>query len=252
MKKILLLLIFIVSSCGRNKNEQKLYGKWFEIGENMEINITKDSIFIDNYFLTSGNWKANKEVIELEYLHNDSIVKQKLDYTFNKDTLIIKTTNHTNSLQTFSLLKAENYLDFLFKKQNIELTLNSTDKIQTEPLNNKYFIKVFLGYRNGETIAKTEYSENLKNLNNDYIKKENELKHTYNKVLGLQEVLSFEEWKKKALCYEVYIDKKIPKSIIDSKINILKNSKIKQVYQAYKYDNKMEIRYNTSLKKVKL
>lgn len=249
---ILLASIFLFS-CGRNKDEKKLFGKWYEIREFGKLEFTKDSLNISELTFTKAKWKADEKEIKVEFknVFNDSIKSHSLKYKLNNDTLFIQ--SEIDSIPVFKFIKAESFTDLIFKKNNVTINLDKNPNSNFQRIENKYGIKVFIENKNGIVKAKTEYSNNLENLENDlneilldlspYFMNEYNSSHS--------ERFSVEQWIRMNIYYSLFIDKEIPQSKIDTILEKLRKTKIVKIYRAYKTVETDSVDFN-NLKEIKL
>ena len=133
-----LLIILLIFSCGQNSSEKNLNGKWFEVeNEYQTWNFYPDSlVFLEN----KVEWQASDSKIEFDYITYiwNSIGKQinyqdKIVFNYqlnnNKDSLFGILENKFGK-HNFSLLKAENYVEYLNKKFGIEFSLPKSNSAE--------------------------------------------------------------------------------------------------------------------------
>lgn len=131
-----------------------------------------DSLVFTEEFTESVEWNATESQIDFSlpnnYFYLDSSKNFTAYYKFskNEDTLFctIKNVYGENEL---NFLKAENYIEYLNKKYEVEFQLPKDDSVELIELDNIYGLKVFIGKSNNSTIGKTELSKDLKNLESD-------------------------------------------------------------------------------------
>lgn len=239
---IVIFLILIFFSCGKNKYEKEILGTWYALNEQIKLEFYKDSLFISDIQSQRSLWRADKSEINHDYkiFLSDSIVNISLDYKLNKTKDSLTIIPDKNSLEEIVLIRSKNFIDFLNKKNKIEFALEENEKADYLGLDSRFEIKIFLSYSNNSIIGKSEYSKNLENLENDYkyhiSKFENELKEIYNSnFLNIEKKnkIEFENWLMKNIYYSVFIDKNIPKNELTKQVEFLKKSNIKKVYQIY-------------------
>jgi hypothetical protein len=255
MKSIFIILLssVILISCGRNKSEKKLIGKWYEIRESSKLEFTKDSLRISELSFTKAKWKANNKEITFEFknVFNDSIKSNSLKYKLNNDTLFVK--SEIDSIPEFKFVKAETFTDFIFNKNNVNINLEKNLKSDFQRTENKYGIKIFAENKEGIIKIKSEYSENLENLENDLEKILLDLSPYFMNRYKNQhsERFTFEEWIRMNIYYSLFIDKNIPESKINSILEKLRKTKIRKIYRVYKTEENDFIDFN-NLKETKL
>jgi len=256
MKKTLTFLLFsmILISCGKNKYEKKLIGNWFEFKEGRNLRIEKDSLMISDIGFEKTTWNANENLINYNYktFFNDSIIKVSLKYKLLKnDSLIIEPQK--DGLQKIVLIKTNGYTDFLFRKNRINITLENNSKAEYQGQRNKYGIKIFVGFKNDSIIIKTEYSDNLKNLENDLEKKLIDLNPYFTEEYNeyMKERLTFNEWIRVNIHYCLFIDKNTPENVVSSILENLRKTKIKKIYRVFETKEQEGIPFD-NLKKIKL
>ncbi len=251
MKKIFIVLIIsiIYSSCTTNKYEKRLIGTWYDISEYGKLEFKKDSLIISDFYVQPYKWKAdNSEVIFSQIpVFKDSIEERKFNYKFvNNDFLILFKKNDT--LKKDSLLKANSFTEFILKKNNIKIKLGTNSKSDYILKNFHNSLKVFIGFNNDSIISKTEYSNNIENLDEDInnhlikindnyerFKEDMKLINERDKKDLIQDEITemYEKWFKSNVYISLFVDKNVPQDIIDNCITKLKKSKIKKVYQIY-------------------
>lgn len=142
-----------------------------------------DSLVYDEEYKETVEWKASNHEIEFSLPSNlwlDSIkdVKVKYKLSNNKDTLFGTFINMNGEVKA-SLLRADNYIEYLNKKFGLEFTLpkDSSAKYLDRFAFNKepngynlypiYGMRIFMDISNNKITAKTELSENLNYLKSD-------------------------------------------------------------------------------------
>lgn len=251
MKKTLLItLILSLISCNPNKYEKKLIGDWYEHDGNIKFDFDKDSVTIFDFQIQKTIWTADDKKIKINYKvwSSDSIIKTPLNYKLiNENTLIIKTD--IDSSKTFKFIKAKDYLDFLSIKHKVNFQLEQNEKAIIQRKSNFHGIKVFIGFHQNKVVAKTEFSENLKNLDNDIVNKTRQIKSEYEN--NYKDVFEYEKWKELVLHYSIFVDKRVHKDTLDFYLNKLRASKIKKIYRVYNTKEE-ELTPFHNLKEIKL
>jgi len=244
-------------SCSKNKYEKKIIGTWYEQDEIEKLKFVSDSLFVNNGSKI-GTWKANKTYIEYNWVDSfsDSIIKTKYPYKLkSSDTIIFTST--TPPYKKYVYIKSNSFIDFLFRKNNVEIDLKKNNNAILNNTQNRYGIKIFVSYKNNKIKTKSEYSESIENLDYDLkmILKETEpfLKKDFENFPSFFEInkISFERWKKAKLYYSIFADKKVPKDSLNKIVKKLKNSKIKKAYQVFYTSNERYFDFN-ALKMIKL
>ena len=260
MKKKLSILLtsLILISCGGNKYEKELIGKWFEIKEKSKLEFKKDSLIILDLTVGKSKWKANENEISIIIKNefNDSIKSNSLKYKLENDTLIIR-TNEKVEFDDFKLIKAKNFTDFIFKKNNVNISLGTNEKSQYLPTENKNGIKIFIENQNGKIKVKSEYSEDLNDLDTDIEKLLLDLSPYI--IYQLEDLRTdkdtdkstIEKWIKINAYYSLFIDKEISELKINSIVEKLRKTKIKRVYRIYETKDNDLVDFN-KLKGIKL
>jgi hypothetical protein len=255
--KITIIITTILLIGCNNKYEKKLIGTWFSLQENEKLQFDTDSLFV-NDISKIGTWNADKNSINYNWslYPQDSIKKTTLKYKLNSfDSLVLNSKNNKNEKYTF--LKSDNFLNFLFKKNNIHINLekNSKAKFQ-DKTENKYSIKIFAGYNNDSIIVKSEYSKNLENLEYDLRKILEDVNpyftNEYNNFNeSFKEKINFNRWIKIKIHYLLFIDKSIPNNLIENIVEKLRKSEIKNIYRAYMTEESKYIDFY-NIKEIKL
>ena len=253
-------IIVLFFSCGRNKYEKRLVGNWYSFDENEKLTLDKDSLLIESLH-EKVKWNSTKDLLKFNYkdVFNDSINKVSLKYIFKNDTLIITRYNDLENTQ-IKFIKATKFLDVLFSKNNVNIELPVNSNIENIRVDPKHAIKIFLELENDSIVPKTQYSENLSNLNNDLEKhrslfsKEIEWfkedhSHIY-KELNNQELESL--WVRFHVSFSIFADKGISTKELKFYYNKLKEVKeINKIYQIYGIDESQYVDFY-KLKGVKL
>ena len=260
MKKTItsIFIALVLFSCGNNKYEKKILGKWFELKETSKLEFKKDSLTVSDYVVRKCKWNADgkKILFVFEKEFNDSLKKQTIKYRLKNDTLII-VDNGELEFNEFKLIKANNFTEFILKKNSISLNLEENEDSEFIDVENKNGIKIFVEFKNEKIECKSEYSESLENLDNDinkllldlspYIINELENIRTENDT----DESSINRWLKVNSYYSLFIDKKVPESKINSIIEKLRKTKIKRIYRIYKTEDNEFVDFN-KLKGIKL
>ena len=260
IQKITLIITTILLIGCNNKYEKKIEGTWFSLLENEKLKFDSDSLFVNNSSKI-GTWKANENLIEYNWKYTfDSIKKEKYFYKFKSNDTLIFISKKTSE-PDFIFLKAKNFSEFIFKKNNVHLNLEKSlnSEFNSEYIianENKYGIKIFATINKGKIKIQSEYSENIENLESDLnmILKDIEPFFT-NEYESFPEFykkkVNFEKWKKKKIYYAVFVDRKIPKDSINLLAKKLKKSRIQNVYQIFETEeNKYYDFYNLNMKKL--
>ena len=235
MKLIYIFLILIgLFSCNQNSSEKELNGTWYGIEKDSPVLVFRPDTLALFFVPNPQNvlWKANNRIIEFEYfpINSKEIKKAEIKYQIKNDTL---TTlfNGENGIY----LKANSYVDFLNKKSNIKFLLPKNSKLKTLKNSRENGLRIFVGKRQGKIISKTEFSDNLNNLNHD-IQKFNSSFHNSNDI-------------KMRFHYRVFADKNISQTEMEKVYQILRKSEIKKIlriYEAEKFEtwNYEHIKFN--------
>ena len=137
MKKLITFIsVLIFFSCGKNKYEKKLYGSWYELSQNeiTKLTFTKDSLIIISDRPQEVEWKADSHKIKFTYntFIPDSLGNQNvnfvIEYKISGDSLI-STIKEDSSENKVNWLKANSYLEYILKKNKIDITLPVNDNI---------------------------------------------------------------------------------------------------------------------------
>ena len=222
------MIFILVFSCGQNSSEKKLNGKWFEFENENRYNywhFYKDSLLFAE---DKVEWKASDSKIEFDYITYiwDSIGKQ-IDY---QDKIVInyQLNNDNDSLfgilknkygkYKFSLLKAENYIEFLKKRYQIEFTLPEDNSIEHIEIEDKFGLKVFIGYSNDKIVGRTVLSADLNHLESDILMFKDSIKPTGRPEQDMRNDFRFH--------LRVFADKKISDSIITKNLPVTIKSEL--------------------------
>lgn len=275
-----LLILCLIFSCGQNSSEKRLNGKWYEIKNEYNIwHFFPDSLVFPNLG-EKHEWEASNSKIKFDLItyiwdshekridYQDKIV---IDYKINNDNdSLFGTLKNKYGKHKFSLIKAENYLQFLHKKFDIEFELpkdslaeeinpsirHNNNRFRTE----KYGLKIFLAYSGNKIVGKTELSENLENLKLDIIRFKDSLKPNKNVDLFFNDMLEYK------FHLRIFADKKIRDSTITKLLKItIKSDVLKldknffkppndilpiRIYRIYESDEQLNP-WNTKGKEIK-
>ena len=243
----------MVFSCGQNSSEKELNGNWREIESEFSTwHFYPDSLVLKfpNEPNEKTNWSANKSQIELELPNlywklsetpEDSIDRILINYKLSKNSdSLFGTLKNNWGVHKFSLLKTENYIQYLNRKFGIEFTLpkDSSAKILDQPFFNKdpngynlypiYGMRIFMGVSNNRVIGKTEISDNLTNLELDIKKFKDSINPNEQHLIDTHEMLLDSRFH-----LRVFADKEISDSEITNHLKAiihLKNSEIDKHY----------------------
>lgn len=131
-----------------------------------------DSLIFTNTERDKVKWKASKSKIEfyLPTIITDSFIKDKITVSYElskeKDTLFGIFKNRLGN-NTFNLLRARNYIEYLNKRYKIDFSLPESDSVNSIETDHIYGLNVFIGYLNNKIIGKTLHSNSLNNLERD-------------------------------------------------------------------------------------
>ncbi|WP_196887376.1 hypothetical protein [Aureivirga sp. CE67] len=236
-KKILLFLMSIILiSCGRTKEEKKLYGNWYDINEKINIEIDEDSIKIFDNDFQKNKWNVSNKKLHFDYKPylSDTIIKLSKGFAFTEnDTLVMDGPNGPST--SFKFIRSKNYLDFLSKKHQVIFDLKEYKNAKYNSRKEKLGLKVFIGYRNDTIICKTEFSENLDNLDKDWEEKlDFNLEDFYINYSDATHIVDFEKWQQIAPYYKVFVDKNIPQDSVKKCFEKMKNQKPFKIYMVSK------------------
>ncbi len=224
INNIILISITIFSCQNYSNDVQKdvLLGNWSTVlsGNQNQLTFYKDSIIFNEFGLSYiGKWEIDSTRIYLNPIKDSKKIPLKsmvLDYQLNKtnDTLHIK--NQKDSLFRYPFLKIQNKFDYLEKINGFNIELEEKPNlIQTGHFGHD--INVYVGYKNSKIIVKTDRFNNLYKINTEA-----------NELFFLDEGIDTSQ-----VNYNLIIDKRIPKSKVDSIKNILTNTVIKKFFRIY-------------------
>ena len=251
---ITFIFTLLICSCSQNKYKKELIGNWYSIDNpyTIKIQFKKDSIIVTDNRINKSIWKVNKDKIEFNYkpFMEDTIININLSYELNdkKNRLFTKTNSFitTDSIE-FTYLKAENYLDFLFKKNGVKINLKEKSKLEYIPIGGGT-INIFAFKNNDSIIAKTEFSSNLDSLDND-IKKLNlthneTFNNTYNNYKETIEreypeskikskVEYYNLWVKEFYQFQIFVDNQVPEKEISKIVHKLEKNFDYDIYEIF-------------------
>ena len=264
----------MVFSCGQNSAEKQLNGNWREIeNEYSTWHFYPDNLVIKipsypNGIYDRTEWSANKSKIEFELrefgidsLGNkiDTINKVLINYKLSdkKDSLFGTLKNNYGEYK-FSLLKTENYIEYLKRKFGVEFTLPKNDSNKLKKIDPVYGMKIFMNLENDNIVGKTELSNSLNSLETDI--KDFKIK--------LESYFGNYDLRTEKFYLSVYADKQIPDSIITAnlavtiKSNFFLNNKYDaipiprppgdtlpiKIYRMYESDNNKNLEFRMARK----
>ena len=221
------LLILLAFSCGQNSSEKELNGNWREIeNEYSTWHFYSDSLVFKLSENTENktDWKATKSQIEFEIETLDRNSAGEFVDTINKVLINYRLSDSKDSLfgtlknnwgeHKFSMLKTENYIQYLNRKFGIEFTLPKNDSNELKRIDQVYGMKIFISFENNQLTGKTEFSNSLKNLEND-------IKRFRDK---LETFFGPKDWRIQKFYLSVYADKKVKDSIITKSLSVTTKS----------------------------
>ena len=224
--RILILILSLQSCTPSNDEKDKLIGNWSVIDGNSEFEFYKDSLIVNEFGINYINsWNADGSKIFLKPikgLDSFGIKEPVFDYRLsnNNDTLYIKRL--TDSLFRFPIYRIKNSYDYWAKQLKLTIDLPSkNDLISSE--RNKVGMDVYVGFRNGKLIAKTD-SDKTHNL--EEIKRE-----IYMFIASVQTEIDSTNFQ-----FNLFTDKNIDKSKIDSIKSILKSTQFQRIFRIYNND----------------
>lgn len=226
-------------SCGQNSYEKELNGKWYGLENDgfTRMFFYAYSLIITEIGSQNVQWKADKSRIEFDYylrFHTlpNNFKKYKTDYILskNKDTLFCKIKDSTDE-RSFNLVRADNYLNFLNKKNDVDFELPTNNQIEHFDLDGDYGFKIFIGSNNDVLKIITEYGNGLDSIKTDVLKFK-------------QKINPKGEYEKSKLYhgihFRIFADKSISNEKLISYIRELAKSEINRVFRIYKseeYEN---------------
>lgn len=131
-----------------------------------------DSLVFTEEFTESVEWNATESQIAFSlpnnYFYLDSSKNFTVYYKFSKnEDILFGTIKNAYGENELNFLKAENYIEYLNKKYDVEFQLPESKSIALIEPDAIYGLKVFIGKSNGKIVGKTEITRNLNNLESD-------------------------------------------------------------------------------------
>jgi len=233
MKKILIILLIILTSCSRNEYEKQLIGNWNNFPSDFmsDVRFTQDSIIIYNYFDKGfGKWKADSSKIYITFLNKRIEKHQRKELVLNYQISTNKDTLHTfENLNDYHkevyLLKVKDYWEHYLKEIDLEINLPKADFEITQINSDKKGFDIYIGFKNDKLKVKTETAYQEK------------------KVL---ENLEFSSIDKFNTHYNLIIDEKVTQKVIDSIKDKLSIYPKMSFFRVYKNDSVNYGKYNFS------
>lgn len=243
MKKniyIAFITSFLLISCRQNSFEKDLNGKWYGLENDgfTRMFFYPDSLIITELGSQNVKWNANKSIIEYDYnlrfadSSGNKLKKHKTDYVLSKtkDTLFCTIKDSTEE-RNFNLIKADNYLNYLSKKSEINFELPNNNQVEHFDLDSNYGFKIFIGKKNNGIQIKTQFGNGLDSIKTDILK----FNQKFNPQEGFEKDILYNNSH-----FRIFADKSILDEIILKNIQKLNESKIKKVFRIYKseeYEN---------------
>jgi hypothetical protein len=240
---IVFLPILALLSCGQNSHEKELNGKWYGLEND---GFTRMFFYPDSLVITelgspqNIEWTANESVIEFDYhMRFDSLEntfnKHKIDYTLSesRDTLFGKIKDSTEE-RSFSLIKAQNYLNFLSKKSDVKFELPSNNNIEHFDQSGKYGFKLFAGFKNKVFNIITEYGNGLDSIEADILK----FKQKINPQGQYEKSKMYHGFH-----FRIFADKSITNEQLKGHIQVLDSIKMNGIFRIYKSEEYRNLGY---------
>ena len=225
MKKILILLLIVLSSCSKNEYEKKLIGNWnnYPNGGMSDFKFYQDSVVTNEYHIKrKGTWRATESEIKF---HFPKIIEgyrefYTLDYKVTNDSLIL--IDKLEEFQIPSFYRVENYWKHFLREVGLKIDLPQADfpLIENKSISG---IDIFVGFDKGEIKIISHFKE-IKN-ENDWLK-----------VIYSEEYLRPDN-EKDLINFNLVIDKNVNKKTIDSLKNNLKSISSFRFFRVYKNDS---------------
>jgi hypothetical protein len=211
-----------------------LNGKWYGIENDgyTKMHFYPDSLVYDEEYKETVEWTASNHKIEFSLPSNlwlDSIKNVTVKYKLsnNKDTLFGTFINMNGEVKA-SLLRADNYIEYLNKRYEINFSLPKSNTVKLIEPDKIYGMKIFMGFSNNKIIGKTELSSNLNNLESDIKAFKDSL------ITGRPEQDFLIEL---GFHLRIFADKKIPDSVIVKNLPKTTKSYIAKMYDFPKPPN---------------
>jgi len=228
---IISLLVLIIVSCGQNSFEKELNGKWYGLDND---GYTRMFFYPDSLVITeigpiqNVQWTANKSRIEFDYQmimdSTDSSLKTKYILSESRDTLFCKIIDSVEE-RSFHLIRADNYLNYLSRKNKIDFELPVDNEVKHFDLDRRYAFKIFIGTKNGGLKVMTEYGNGLDSIKTDLQK----FKQKINPKSEYEESKMYHESH-----FRIFADKSISNEKLKKHIQELTKSEIYKVFRIYK------------------
>ena len=228
MKNVIrtLLVICILQSCSKKNIDNDLLGNWSSTksANIVDLQFFKDSLISNAWERkTKFSWKSDGSKIHCTQLTNidpelesDFIFEYKLNT--EKDTLFLKKETDTSFTNQF--LKINNGYQYFEKNINLDIELPKKESGLISSGNKEFDYNIYVGFKNGELVAKTDRYINLGGIQNEI----------YNLVASVKKR---DEAKIK---YMLFIDEKVSKIQVDSLMDILRETRIKNFFRVYQND----------------
>ncbi|MFD2907875.1 hypothetical protein ACFSX9_03910 [Flavobacterium ardleyense] len=220
-----ILIILVLQGCSKKNIDTELLGNWSSTKSSniVDLQFFEDSLVTDTWDRkTKFSWKSNASKIYYTQLTNlDSKLETDFifDYKLNsqKDTLYLK--KETDSSFTNQFLKINNAYQYFEKNINLNINLLNKESELISSGNKKFDFNIYLGYKNGQIIAKTDNSINL------------------NRIEIYDLISSTNDSEINKIKYLLFTDKKIPEKQVDSIKKILRETSIKKIFRVYTNEN---------------
>lgn len=227
---IAFILALFLYACSSNPEKEKLIGHWSIPNGLNEFEFYKDSLIVYEWGMNYINeWDLDQSKLYLEPikgLDSFAIKIKSFDYKLstNLDTLFIK--RETDSVFGPAILRINSAYDYHLKRLNLTIDLPIEKDLSKEP-NSSVGLNIYVGYNNGDLIAKLD-DDRQSDLTNI-------------KLSAYEYLVNSDKEIKSDLHFNLIADKNVKDSELDSIRNILKQTRFSTIFRVY---NNQKVDYN--------
>lgn len=228
MKTIIrtLLVICILQGCSKKNIDNDLLGTWSSTKSLniIDLQFFKDSLIQNAWERTTKfSWTSDGSKIQYTQLTNiDPVLETEFSFEYilnaKKDTLFIKKEADSSFSRQF--LKINNAYQYLEKNINLDIELPKKENGLIASGNKEFDFNVYIGFKNGKLVAKTDRYINLNGIKNE--------------VYEL--IFSIKEQEKEQIKFMLFADQRVSEKEVDSIKNLLNETTVNKIFRIYTND----------------
>ena len=226
MKKILIILLIILTSCSINEYEKQLIGHWnnYPNGGMSDMKFYQDSVITNEYHIErKGTWRATETEIKFHFPKKIKGYREfyTLDYKISNDSLLIK--NKSEQYQIPSLYRVTNYWTHFLREVGLKIDLPKADFPLIENKKSMLGLNIYVGLENTKLKILSNFRE-IRN-ENDFLS------------LIFSERAIRKESEEDLINFNLIVDKNVNEKTIDSLKIKLKTISDFKIFRVYKKDS---------------